>query len=497
MGKCIKLCEQGRVPMKKIIWCGIGVIAVIGIIIGIALSSKGSNAMALFEKMDAFAFLSNENCNYDELCTIFERKMDVFAELKPPYLIVSPEKMEGGGWKLRFYEDSGNIKDTANAEEIRTIVVKYDIMVDTAKYYANGNQNGTKMQGVRFATRLYYYDMKTAAFVAYDFIDTAEKLKTSYSGKPGERVKKEDVITTVNKRMSSWWQTEYGNAFTANLKAEQLHSGDNGAGYNYKQGEIFQKGVTESYENRRVIYEGNKINSFVVDGDWIFYLEAGKGIGKIKTDGSENTLILDYSSILKSLYFYKGWLYYTDFGGEITQMDPNGGESKKLTTNGLLCGVVNDTMFYEQLSFGDKRPAIMDIPVKSISLDGDTSSKYATNVVFATYDMNASDRNALYARLFQYNAPGKASETVNARVSIKDQVCTYKLSGDMLYYITNEWYDSEHRTELYSVSLDTFENKHIAPLTGLGEINRADDEWVYFTEGYRVSIATGIQEDWK
>lgn len=102
---------------------------------------------------------------------------------------------------------------------------------------------------------------------------------------------------------------------------------------------------TDGSEKQK-IYSG-RVDYMIVDGDWIYYAKAsGKGIYKVKTDGTENQLVISISSP-RSFNISGEWIYYGRADG-LYKVKTDGTEKQVVTSSTGAGGifVIGDWIYF-------------------------------------------------------------------------------------------------------------------------------------------------------
>ena len=132
---------------------------------------------------------------------------------------------------------------------------------------------------------------------------------------------------------------------------QQFYDGKAAAGYtfNIADGWIYRYDQDENGEDciykfkpdgtqKKKIHSG-RADFMIVDGEWIYYAElfGDNSIYKMKTDGSENELVLPLEQRVKTLNLMDEWLYYGAYGEDkrcyLCRVKTDGTDNQMLYTN--------------------------------------------------------------------------------------------------------------------------------------------------------------------
>ena len=281
-------------------------------------------------------------------------------------------------------------------------------------------------------------------------------------------------------------------------------------------GSVCQKGDTiyyQNFEDKFSIYksvnggEGQKLNSgtsyFInVVGDYVYYVHEDSDfhIYKMKTDGSENTEIVDKSAYYMTVY--NDYIYFVNYDDNqaLYKVKTDGSELKKLVDTICYYPIVADDgyIYYIDYKNGGKVTRItpngdlMEVmddknPITAAYLNYNDGKLYYTNAVTESEGSKADYQNFLFC----YDIEKKTTSTV-----IESPCADINIYDGRIYY--NNLEDSK----VYSCNLKGEDKKLICDENGMF-INLTDESLYCYIkelnkEPYikKVDLKWNLKEDW-
>ena len=235
-------------------------------------------------------------------------------------------------------------------------------------------------------------------------------------------------------------KSEYGNEIH-NIEKETGRFVKYGEWIYYSMGKKLMKMKTDGSEQTLVYTdEDNNIEYLNIVDDFIYYVSGG--LNKVKIDGTENKIIYDPGGIILSAYAVDDYIYFLDNknSAALTKIDINGNQKKAITDHGDISyiNVVGDWIYFVNND---------DWTVYKIKSDG-TSFKQLTNIkgegLIVLNDTIYYCDNGIYTS----DLNGE-----NSKAILVDKKCLFlqQVAGDWIYF---SQYDGNNGNKLSRVKKD-------------------------------------------
>jgi hypothetical protein len=175
-------------------------------------------------------------------------------------------------------------------------------------------------------------------------------------------------------------------------------------------------------------------NNVLVYDDWIYYIDS-RGGGKfyrIKTDGSQKSLITTEEYSTGSFNIIDDWIYYTN-NGSIYKMKIDGSQKQVILQhkNAYMVGINDNWVYYKTSEMNDKG-------LYRVSIDGQNNSKLfdlpGSNFIFkgdSMYFCDFSNSIGWYS-IYKMNIDGTGRTLL-----INEPADQFSISGKWLFYFHN------------------------------------------------------------